>query len=352
MTESERASSGKITQLGTGCHCALSSRETSRRRRALQDRRAQMEAKEEAARKSELQKRRERQRDVTERYQRGMIPMRRRFGSPLLQKSYTAPELNVQQNLHSLSDTRFQSPFASGRKDLTEEDAIKAAQSRKAYFDNLTKRARTPSATKREEIPNPMPSSRQAAVRRRHSQEVQELSDFVPKPPLYPKPKSAWNDSDRRVPPEEDSYKDASVEDEIDEVEDSSDDDQAESIEDETIQETNENETFDVEPEKAHLVINRCSTPEVEDAPVKIVKPAPPVTVTATVQVPSPPNGSRPNAVDPRKQNLLKKLSDSSIKTESVIEFNSMSRINETVEEVPKVTAIQPKGISSLFSSA
>lgn len=315
------------------------SRETSRRRRALQDRRAQMEAKEEAARKTELQKRRERQRDVTERYQRGMIPMRRRFGSPLLQKSYTAPELNVQQNLHSLSETRFQSPFASGRKDQTEEDAIKAAQSRKQYFDSLTKRARTPSATKREEpVSNPMPSSRQAAIRR-HSKEVQELSNFVPKPPLYAKPKSAWNDSEQRVP-EEDSYKDASVEDQIDEIEDSSDDNLAESIIDETL-ETNENETFDVEPENAQIVINRCSTPD------DLAE----VTAAATLerqaaQVPTPPNGTRPDdRVDPRKQMMLKKLSDSSIKTESVIEFKSMSRINETADEVSKAADTQPKGI-------
>jgi len=315
------------------------SRETSRRRRALQDRRAQMEAKEEAARKTELQKRRERQRDVTERYQRGMIPMRRRFGSPLLQKSYTAPELNVQQNLHSLSETRFQSPFASGRKDQSEEDAMKAAQSRKQYFDNLTKRARTPSATKREEpVPNPMPSSRQATIRR-HSKEVQELSNFVPKPPLYAKPKSAWNDSDQRVP-EEDSYKDASDEDQIEEFEDSSDDNLAESIIDETL-EAKENETFDVEPEKAQIVINRCSTPD------KLAEvPVAPKLERQAVKVPTPPNGTRPDdRVDPRKQMMLKKLSDSSIKTESVIEFKSMSRIEETADEVSKTATVQPKGI-------
>ena len=302
-----------------------------------------MEAKEEAARKTELQKRRERQRDVTERYQRGMIPMRRRFGSPLLQKSYTAPELNVQQNLHSLSETRFQSSFSSGRKDQTEEDAIKAAQSRKQYFDSLTKRARTPSATKREEpnaVANPMPSSRQATIRR-HSKEVQELSNFVPKPPLYAKPKSAWNDSDQRVP-EEDSYKDASVEDQIDEIEDSSDDDLAESIIDETL-ETNENETFDVEPEKAQIVINRCSTPD-QPAPAE-VPVAPKLARTKAIQVPTPPNVTRPDdRNDPRKQMLLKKLSDSSLKTESVIEFKSMSRIEETADEVSKAATVQPKG--------
>jgi len=340
LIESARDSLGTSQFLKEAHNITYCSRETSRRRRALQDRRAQMEAKEEAARKTELQKRRERQRDVTERYQRGMIPMRRRFGSPLLQKSYTAPELNVQQNLHSLSETRFQSPFASGRKDQTEEDAIKAAQSRKQYFDSLTKRARTPSATKREEpVSNPMPSSRQAAIRR-HSKEVQELSNFVPKPPLYAKPKSAWNDSEQRVP-EEDSYKDASVEDQIDEIEDSSDDNLAESIIDETL-ETNENETFDVEPENAQIVINRCSTPD------DLAE----VTAAATLerqaaQVPTPPNGTRPDdRVDPRKQMMLKKLSDSSIKTESVIEFKSMSRINETADEVSKAADVQPKGIS------
>ena len=46
---------------------------------------------------------------------------------------------------------------------------------------------------------------------------------------------------------------------------------------------------------------------------------------------------------------MLKKLSDSSIKTESVIEFKSMSRIEETAYEVSKVAAVQPKGYPDFF---
>ena len=52
---------------------------------------------------------REKQREATERYQRAHIPQRRRFSSPVLDKAYSAPLLHVpDNNLHSLSDTRFQ----------------------------------------------------------------------------------------------------------------------------------------------------------------------------------------------------------------------------------------------------
>lgn len=237
------------------------SRETSRRRRALEDRRQQVELREERKRQAELSKRREKQREATERYQRAHIPQRRRFSSPVLDKAYSAPALNADSNLHSLSDTRFQSARARRvlvNRDDVEKHTARTLQSRAAFNDQF-------------QSPNPYDISKV----------------HQPQPPTYPRPvsiKTAWDSetqtamqpaiSQPRIPLEP---RDPSP---IEDAESESD-------------EGEENSTFIVE----HLeqpIVKRCSTPE-------------PIEPTIQSFVPQPPECPKPPAVNPRNAKILSK---------------------------------------------
>ena len=116
---------------------------------------------------------REKQREATERYQRAHIPHRRRFSSPVLDKAYSAPALTAESNLHSLSDTRFQSPNRPKSSLVTrtevEKHSARTAQSRAAFKDQFVRQ------------PGPA---------------------YNPSPPTYPRPalvKTAW-DTETQTP--------------------------------------------------------------------------------------------------------------------------------------------------------
>jgi len=228
------------------------SRETARRRRALEDRRNQIEQREEKKRQAELAKRREKQREATERYQRAHIPQRRRFSSPVLDKAYSAPALATDVNLHSLSDTRFQSlrPRRPVVNQVVNEDKhqLRTVQSRVAFKDTFQK------------------------------------PPTQPHPPAYPRPEITTRPVSVRTAWSTESTPVVAVESEEPDVQNESSVDESDGIEE-------ENSTFIVETNAVE--INRCSTPEIEQE---------------IVLVPKPPECPKPIAVDPRNAKIMSKV--------------------------------------------
>lgn len=229
------------------------SRETARRRRALEDRRNQIEQREENKRQAELAKRREKQREATERYQRAHIPQRRRFSSPVLDKAYSAPALATDVNLHSLSDTRFQSlrPRRPVVNQVVNEDKhqLRTVQSRVAFKDTFQK------------------------------------PPTQPHPPAYPRPETAVRPVSVRTAWSTESSPVVAVESAEPDMKEESSVDESDEIEEE------ENSTFIVETNAVE--INRCSTPEIEQE---------------IVLVPQPPECPKPTAVDPRNAKIMSKV--------------------------------------------
>merc|ERR1711915_1027534 len=253
------------------------SRETARRRRALENRRQQNELAEEKKRQIELTKRREKQREATERYQRANIPQRRRFSSPVLDKAYSTPVLSADvHHLHSLSDTRFQTAkvnFAPKRpqstqlsnRDDIDKHRARTALHRSAFNEEFQRQVEPPI----EKAP----------------------SNFVrPVPPSYPRPstvKSAWENSGSKNPA-------------LDHASTSSDSENDEA----------ENSTFIVEENVAESEVRRCSTPDHGDQPE---------------MVPKPPDAPKPNSTHPKNEKLI---NSSQTKSEIV----QPTKINENAE--------------------
>jgi len=237
------------------------SRETARRRRALENRRQQNELAEEKKRQIELTKRREKQREATERYQRANIPQRRRFSSPVLDKAYSTPVLSADvHHLHSLSDTRFQT----------------------AKVNFVPKRPQSTQVSNRDDIDKHR--ARTALHRSAFNEEFQRQleptkdktsQNFArPVPPTYPRPstvKSAWENSGSKNPVS-DRAESSSSESEIDDA---------------------ENSTFIVEENVGETELRRCSTPDHGDQ---------------AEMVPKPPEVPRPNSTHPKNEKLKSKI--------------------------------------------
>jgi len=279
------------------------SRETARRRRALEDRRQQIELREEKKRQAELTKRREKQREATERYQRAHIPQRRRFSSPVLDKAYSAPALTTDVNLHSLSDTRFQSIRARRpvvKRDELEQHTARTLQSRVAFKDQFQR------------------------------QQFEAKPQIQPQPPNYPRPssvKTAWSNDPRaqfQIPLEAPVPKAVEIEEVLSEDEG-----------DEDAEDNEENSTFIVETVEKHIEVKRCSTPELDELQ----------------HIPQPPPDPRPVVVDPRNIKLLTKVNSVPKERITIVDDGKSEQVSKKAvnSETPLIHESSEKSVKGIL---
>jgi len=303
----------------------LFSRETSKRRKALEERRKQAQLREEKERQTELLKRREKQREATERYQRAHIPVpaRRRFSSPVFKTSLYQSNTTATTTQQTSYGTTIRTKHDNQINDI------------RGYYSTV-------------QLENEEHSRRTAQKQIDFNQKLKEQASRAtvnpptylvyhqPTPPSYPKPremeiKSAWansgsvgDGSDPRAP----SRCDRRPSDEISEAE--HEDDLEATF---TIHEKTENRK--IEPE----VVQRSSTPDIEEQ--ISVRPSPPIDPKPKQTVVKDPRIKKIEVMNIQKGETTIQKEIVAIPSQKVPDSKEPNENNEEKED----SVLMPKGI-------